>query len=255
MNPLRDGLSDSSDPTTPLVPQLKHVHLVTDGCKAQFWGKTAFLWLQDIIHDLKSEGIMLQTITQFRLIAHHGKSDCDSAGNLEAGIRIKKAASSRDSCHSQLQNATVDGSSSHEVCMHGATAFAVPKSIQNGTHDILTQKWGGPSKIVRFNVPPQAIRANSKKAHKGFDGSSKSHCVASSGNGKLISRRDWCGCSACMASPIMMASGCLRQLDVGAMQTHIIKPATPAQLLAEVRELHPTTAHTWRDRVSKSVQH
>lgn len=106
-------VTDAEGPTQPLMAAISALLVVADGCTSQFHCKNSFLWIQvrafstrggfarDFGHaQVVQESFVrlvpssvLRAFVQFRHVAHHGKADVDSAGNLERNLRVNKAAS------------------------------------------------------------------------------------------------------------------------------------------------------------------
>ena len=227
---------DDADVWRGLLKLLRRILILADGCRCQFAGKDAFLWVQEFIAQLTKTCSRaardMAAIILYRLIREHGKSDCDAAGNLEANGMVDKAARSRDSADESAPT-TIDGSSSRAVCLHAARFRRQPEHDDQDKH---ARGRGSPDAYARFYVPQKAIERWSMTAAAGWTGSAEFHQTAADGAGsRVFRRRDWCGCSECVHDPLLMSPRCTRRSDVGTRESSSLQRATPEQLSALVR--------------------
>jgi len=162
----------------------------------------------------------LEAVLQHRHQANHGKSVCDAGGNLEAKEHTKEAALNSDSTAEYAAEATFDGRSSRDVCVHAAAHWPQPKGLATGRHCEYSQGWDTCNRgFFRAYFPAEAIAHFHKRAANGILGCNQVFALSAGVDGNVNYSTYWCACVECRKHPLFISPLCLRRPSVGQRKT------------------------------------
>jgi hypothetical protein len=162
----------------------------------------------------------LEAVLQHRHQANHGKNVCDAGGNLEAKEHTKEAALNSDSTAEHAAEATFDGRSSRDVCVHAAAHWPQPKGLATGRHCEYSQGWDTCNRgFFRAYFPAEAIARFHKRAANGILGCNQVFALSAGVDGNVNYSNYWCACVECRKHPLLISPLCLRRPSVGQRKT------------------------------------